>query len=111
MEQRKCWCTEGLRCRTSAEVRCRVAEMQLKGSCAEMEVQRCRSADMKVLQKCRCRCRGGAEMVNRCRGSTEEVQRCRDADVQRCRGALVLIELQICRSAEVQRCRGAVCKI
>ena len=87
MEQRKCWCTEGLRCRTSAEVRCRVAEMQLKGSCAEMEVQRCRSADMKVLQKCRCRCRGGAEMVNRCRGSTEEVQRCRDAEVQGCRSA------------------------
>ncbi len=70
MEQRKCWCTEGLRCRTSAEVRCRVAEMQLKCSCAEMEVQRCRSADMKVLQKSEVQ----VQMQRRCRDG-EQVQR------------------------------------
>ena len=67
-------------------------------------------------------------MVNRCSGNTEEVQRCRvqrcrDAEVQKCRVALVqmrcrgaqvhrmqdMMEMQKCRcrgsSAEVQRCR------
>jgi len=107
------------RCRDAEMQRCRGAEVQRCRGGAEVQVLRCRGADMEILsemlRRCRgarCRCAGtagGGAIVQRCRCA--EMQRHGDAEVQivdievllRCRGADAG-ELQMCRDAEVQSC-------
>ena len=51
-----------------------------------------------VQTSCRCRCRGGAEVVQRCRGAAvqSEMLRCWGAEVLRCRCTAVQSEMLRC---------------
>ena len=113
-----CKCADVQICRGAQVQRCRgPAEVQLqwtwscRGYADEMQKCRCRSADAEVqmqkfrrsaeVQKCR---NADVQMldVQMCIDRHAELQICRFAEVQRCRGA----EVQRCRGAEVQRWIG-----